>query len=259
VRVFVTNDDGVGSPGLVALVKALTEEGHEVVAVAPARECSGTSAAVGAIHELGEVEVKEVASAGLNGATVMAADAYPALIVIMACTEAFGRAPEVVVSGINRGLNVGYSVMHSGTVGAALTATHFSIPSLAVSIKWDDAGQVWESAARVAAEIVPTVAGRKNLVLNVNVPNLPLEEIKGARVARLCGSGLIRKVVRRPGAGGLVIEINEERADAGDTDVEVVRSGRVAVTALSPVSQAVDASAAEVASKLERGLFSVLS
>ena len=83
----------------------------------------------------GGIHVEAVAPPGLDGIKVLAADALPALIVITACLGAFGPPPDLVASGINPGRNVGRAVLHSGTVGAALTSVHFGLKGLATSIR----------------------------------------------------------------------------------------------------------------------------
>lgn len=133
-RVLVTNDDGVESPGLAPLVRAVVQQGHEVVVVAPDRDMSGSAAAIGQIHVDQGVEATPVELEGLAGVPAHAVDGPPGLCVLAARLGGFGDPPELVVSGINPGCNTGRAVLHSGTVGAALTAANFGCRGLAVSL-----------------------------------------------------------------------------------------------------------------------------
>jgi broad specificity polyphosphatase/5'/3'-nucleotidase SurE len=106
---------------------------------------------------------------------------------------AVGPKPDLVLSGINHGVNVGRSVLHSGTVGAALTASQLGISALAVSLRSGTVPEPWDSAADLAVALIPILAGAPaRTVLNLNVPALPLHEIRGLRWARVSGAGLIK-------------------------------------------------------------------
>jgi hypothetical protein len=121
--------------------------------------------------------------------------------VIAGALGAVGPKPDLVVSGINHGVNVGRSVLHSGTVGAALTASQLGISALAVSLRAGADPDPWESAADLAVALVPLLAAAPaRTVLNLNVPHLPLSEIRGLRWARVGGAGLI-KAARGGGPG----------------------------------------------------------
>jgi 5'-nucleotidase len=192
VRILVTNDDGIDSTGLHVLALAMREHG-EVVVAAPDAEYSGASAALGALHLI-RPEVHRVRLDGIDEA--WAVTGPPALCVMFARLGAFGGAFDLVVSGINPGANVGRAVYHSGTVGAALTARNGGISGVAVSQSvagfgvegqgWDEmlANQQWDTAATVARAVVGALVvdpPGEAVVVNVNVPNLPLDEIKGWR------------------------------------------------------------------------------
>jgi 5'-nucleotidase len=193
VRILVTNDDGIDSIGLHKLACAVVPFG-EVTVVAPDREYSGASAAFGAIH-LSRPEVHRTSIPDGDGLhAVWAVAGPPALCVMFARLGAFGDPFDLVVSGINPGANVGRSVYHSGTIGAALTGRNAGWTSVAISqaVKeggvegqaWDELleHQLWDSAATVAETIVAGLVADMPAApqcLNVNVPNLPVEEIKG--------------------------------------------------------------------------------
>jgi broad specificity polyphosphatase/5'/3'-nucleotidase SurE len=115
-----------------------------------------------------------------------------------------------VLSGINHGVNVGRSVLHSGTVGAALTASQLGISALAVSLRVGAEPDPWESAADLAVTLIPMLAAAPvRTVLNLNVPHLPLADIRGVRWARVSGAGLI-KSARGSGAGSWEAPNREE-------------------------------------------------
>ena len=199
MRVLVTNDDGFDAPGLAALARALVDAGHDVIVVAPLIEASGAGAGIGPVHlRRRGIRAETVTPAGLEAIEVIAADALPALIVITACLGEFGPLP---VSGINPGRNVGRAVLHSGTVGAALTAVEFGLKGLATSIQAgavpttyesaDGSHMHFESAAKLAVALACELEKAPDrTALNLNVPNLPLAEIRGIRRAHLAKSGL---------------------------------------------------------------------
>ncbi|NBU17035.1 MAG: 5'/3'-nucleotidase SurE, partial [Actinobacteria bacterium] len=192
MRILVTNDDGIDSIGLHVLARAMRQFG-EVVVAAPDQEYSGASAAIGAIH-LMQPEVHRRSIDGMS--EVWAVSGPPALCVFFARLGLFGAPFDLVVSGINPGANVGRSVYHSGTVGAAITARNGGVTGIAISQAvsgfgvegqgWDDAikDQQWDSAAIVAQVAVRgwiESGVTEPAAINVNVPNLPVERIAGWR------------------------------------------------------------------------------
>ncbi|MFN0089484.1 MAG: 5'/3'-nucleotidase SurE [Acidimicrobiales bacterium] len=191
MRLLVTNDDGIDSIGLHVLVRELAPLG-EVIVAAPDQECSGSGAAFGPLHIM-RPEIQRARVAGASEAWTV--NGPPGLCVILARLGVYGPI-DLVVAGINPGANVGRSVYHSGTVGAALTARNGGISGVAVSQAvvgfgvegqgWDDAlaNQLWDSAAVIGAAAVKALLDSlpaDPVVLNLNVPNLPLNEIKGWR------------------------------------------------------------------------------
>jgi 5'-nucleotidase len=204
MRILVTNDDGVGAPGLGALTRALvrwTKEGGndvsgappEIVVVAPSSNYSGAGAAVGSVTDGTAIAYQRAFVEGAESVEAYGLDASPALSVIAGALGAVGPKPDLVVSGINHGVNVGRSVLHSGTVGAALTASQLGISALAVSLRAGAEPDPWESAADLAVALLPLLAtAPERTVLNLNVPHLPLGEIRGLRWARVGGTGLIK-------------------------------------------------------------------
>lgn len=192
MRILLTNDDGIDSIGLHVLARAMRRFG-DVVIVAPDREFSGASAALGALHLI-QPEVRRADVEGIDEA--WAVTGPPALCVMFARLGAFGDPFDLIVSGINPGANVGRSVYHSGTVGAAVTARNGRVSGIAVSQAvtgfgvegqaWDEMliGQKWETAAAVASAFVEGFVSdmpRNPVVVNINVPNADISELKGWR------------------------------------------------------------------------------
>src|SRR5215472_162119 len=182
---LVTNDDGIRSEGLRQLAIAATQSDFDVLVAAPDQESSGSSAALSAVPADGRIMISRTELAGLPGVHTVAVDAAPAFIVFAALHGAFGPVPELVVSGINRGPNTGRAVLHSGTVGAAMTAAPYGMRTAAFSLDWRDGAQThWDTAAVVAAELLPGLRSqRPGVVLNVNVPNIPRSQLRGIRPA----------------------------------------------------------------------------
>ena len=248
MRILVTNDDGVESPGLESLARALVTAGHEVFVVAPTSDRSGSSAAIGPIWRSGPIPFVAHPWPSLPGIEVSGIDAAPATAVYAACLGGFGPPPELVASGINPGPNTGHLVLHSGTVGAALTAAGLGVPAVAVSIGWSEEGRyAWDTAARFGAAAVDWVAAPDDAprVLNVNVPNLPLAEVRGVREADLAPYGTFWTATAEAGEDDVVLEFkgNDSPVDP-DSDLALVRAGYVAVTPLSVLTPAPIAGAA---------------
>src|SRR5579872_3137110 len=195
VRILVTNDDGVRAPGIAALARAADGSGHEVVVVAPLVDYSGAGAAVGPVHSRDGVDYRSHVIEELDVPTY-GIDGPPALAVILACVGGFGPRPDLVLSGINHGINVGRSALQSGTVGAALTGAHFGLRALAVSIRWGDDPVPWETPATLATTLVPVLEGAPpGTTLNLNTPNVELVRLRGLRHGRLGRGGTIRSAV----------------------------------------------------------------
>ena len=198
MRILITNDDGVFAPGIEALARGLAaafEGRHELFVVAPLVDHSGTGAAVGPVYERESIPYEAVDIPGLADVPTFGIDGPPALAVILACIEGFGPRPDLVVSGINHGVNAGRSALHSGTVGATLTAAQFGVSGLAVSIAWGEDPVPWETPVSLAAGIVPALEGLPPAtILNLNVPAVAPHLLRGLRHGALGTVGLIRSV-----------------------------------------------------------------
>jgi 5'-nucleotidase len=250
VRVLVTNDDGVDAPGLAVLGRALSDIGCDVLVAAPAKEASGAGAGVGPLHTMHDgIDVATAEIPGLEGIETLAVEALPALIVIAGCLGAYGPPPDLVVAGINPGRNVGRAVLHSGTIGAALTAVHFNKRGLAVSIQ-SGPFSAFESAtgshihfgtaASLAAELAPRIAAAPpRTVVSCNVPNLPLSDLRGLRWAKLARSGLIRSaLVDAEGGTRMQLELGFGDTPPGDESDETLTAlGYATITPLASVAE----------------------
>jgi 5'-nucleotidase len=233
MRILVTNDDGVDSPGIVALAQSLQRAGHETVVVAPNSDRSGSSAAIGAVHRSGPIPFTEHAWTDFPDVRVLSIDAPPATAVYAACLGGFGDPPDLVASGVNPGANTGHLVLHSGTVGAALTAANFGVSGLAVSIGVGDPYR-WDTAAELAVAALGWLVDQPaKTVLNLNVPNLPREEVRGVRTASLAPFGTVRAALVESQGGGLQMELAEHGVELPpDSDTALVQAGFTSVTSL---------------------------
>ncbi len=179
-NILVTNDDGIFAPGIYALWEAMQEIG-EVTIVAPDTEKS----AVGhAITITDPIRVQQIHRK--NGFEGFAVKGTPADCVKIASRSLMKTPPDIVVSGINSGANVGSNIIYSGTVSAATEGTIIGIPSIAISLNSIKGGDMTASQ-KVAKTIVKKVLGNglpKGILLNVNVPNIPLDSIKGYRITK---------------------------------------------------------------------------
>ncbi|MET7423782.1 5'/3'-nucleotidase SurE [Dactylosporangium sp. NPDC005555] len=245
MRILVTNDDGIDSPGLHALAEMAVRLGHDVVIAAPAREASGSGSALTGVEADGRIAT-EVRPELFPGVPTFAVSASPAFIALMATRGAYGAEPDVVLSGINRGPNTGAAVLHSGTVGAAFTAVANGCCAMAVSLDVpfritgaDDPDEHWDTAAEVAGDLLPLLSGE--YVLNVNVPNLEAGDLRGIRRATLAQFGTVQMVLMEQGHGyvRMSLEQSDHGAEPGSDDAWLL-DGYVSVSAVRPPREASD-------------------
>jgi 5'-nucleotidase len=251
MRVLITNDDGVDSVGIQILAAAIAATGeHQVRVVAPADDRSGTGAALGNFSpSSGGLHATAVTLPDAPDIEAWAVEGTPAMCVLAAALGGFGERPELIVSGINAGLNTGRAVLHSGTVGAVLTGQNFGISGLAVSAALNDPWH-WDTAAAYAVEVLPMVVeAPPRSALNLNVPGLPYSEVRGVRWARLAPFGETRAAFvsdPAPEDDGTVgarrrlrmeLQLAEHEFD-DDTDTGTVRDGWAALTTLVGVVEA---------------------
>jgi 5'-nucleotidase len=263
MRILITNDDGVFAPGIAALARGLHAAfgaEHELVVVAPLVDHSGAGAAVGPVYERESIPYEHVDIPGLADVPTFGVDGSPALAVILGCIEGFGPRPDMIVSGVNHGINAGRSAMHSGTVGAALTGAQFGVRGIAVSIAWASEPEFWDTAVGLTCGLVPVLAeAEPATVLNLNVPAVRPDQLKGLRHGRLGRVGLIRSVrpehtpmpvegpaVDRTG-GAIVLSMRGMSGDADrlkeraelepESDAALVEDGWASVTPLVGVRE----------------------
>lgn len=245
VRTLITNDDGIRSPGLLRLAQAAVEAGLDVVVAAPAAEASGSSAAITAFETDGRIEFERRELEGLDGVEAYAVRAAPALIALLAGHGSFGPAPDLVLSGVNRGVNVGRAILHSGTVGAALTGGVNGARGLAVSlqIRPDASEPPWDVASRLASGLIPLLLEQPvGTVFNLNVPDAPDAPDPGRlpeyRLATLASFGIVHTTMTERGEGFLRLAV----ADPTDpvtpgSDAELLAAGHATVTAIDSVAE----------------------
>lgn len=177
MKILITNDDGVYAPGITALAEALSEIA-EVTVIAPDQNRSGISSAISL-----ELPLRVMRSPTgwymLNGT--------PADCVKLALSGFLSDEPDMVVSGINAGPNLGDDVVYSGTVGGAIEGRFLRLPSMAISCAGRHGKFYYDTAAKVAVDIIKRLEKNpleSGLILNVNVPNIPYDQLKGIKICR---------------------------------------------------------------------------
>ncbi len=246
LRVLVTNDDGIESPGVHALADELAQMGAEVTVVCPDREMSGA----GQSHTLRR-PVRLVRVPGPTGRSWCIRQGTPVDCVDMA-VRLWGPF-DYVVSGVNAGANLGDHVYYSGTAGAAWAASRQGIPALAVSlVRERDESWEWQSAARVTSKLIEEQVldghGRR-CWLNVNVPNKPWSELNGWCITRLAAHfshpPALAVECRQPDAIVATVRLKDSMAASEEgTDIAAVAHGFISVTVLAarPFSDSFDVS-----------------
>ena len=230
MKILVTNDDGIDSPGLLLLKQALERLGT-VFVVALDRNWS----AAGHTKTL-DKPLRVVKTKLADGHEALATDGTPSDSVTLAILGVLSERPDLVVAGVNKGPNLGGDITYSGTVAAAMEAVLNGIPGIAVSL---DAHAEWDFhyAADFAARLAEQVVKRgldPDVLLNVNVPSKPREQIQGVKITRL-GHRIYRDVLleRQDPRGQTYYWIGGEmptgRADEG-TDVKALVDGYVSMT-----------------------------
>jgi len=239
---LVTNDDGIESPGLAALVGCAIDGGLEPLVAAPAVESSGTSAGLTAAEDHRQIATQLRKLPALLDVTAYAVAAHPGLIAFTAAHGGFGQQPDVLLSGINRGANVGRAVLHSGTVGAALTASINGLRAMAVSLDVGLATDVvhhWSTAAEVAGRALDLLLDLEpGAVLNVNVPNVAPDQLRPLRRARLAAFGTVQSQVQRLDDGRLeIFSVTADDQPEPGTDAALLAAGHPTITPLRSVDE----------------------
>lgn len=177
MHILVSNDDGYRAPGIAVLAEALSAD-HEISVVAPERNCSGASNSLTLERGLRACQVDE------NSYYV---DGTPTDTVHLALTGLLSKEPDMVVSGINAGANMGDDVLYSGTIAAAMEGRHLGLPAIAVSMD-SYTPDYYETAAKAVVQLLKGLnetSFAANTILNINVPDIPWSEIKGFKATRL--------------------------------------------------------------------------
>ncbi|MCY3926056.1 MAG: 5'/3'-nucleotidase SurE [bacterium] len=261
MRVLVTNDDGIEAPGLGVLARCASQAGHDVFVVAPAREMSGTGASMGALALHCPIEFRRRRLPSLDGVESHAAEATPAACAILSCLGAVGEPPDLVLSGVNAGLNVGRSALHSGTVGAALAAAAWGAKGIGVSTPTGHGCVHWDTAASVAVDLAGWFMAECELrALNLNVPNVPRAALRGVRWAPLAPVGAIRSAIvgvaeTADGEGFNVLtdhEATDPAAAPSGSDRALVAGGWATLTGLGGLAEQIPADASSSERLLDR-------
>ena len=230
MKILVSNDDGYHAKGIIALTEAL-EAVADVIVVAPDRN---RSAASNSLTLSDPLRVKRHAENrySVNGT--------PSDCVHLALTGLLEEEPDLVVSGINHGANLGDDVIYSGTVAAAMEGRFLGLPTIAVSLVGDERLKHFDTAGRVAAEMVKKLeaaALSSDVILNVNVPDRPYEELAGMEAVRLGFRHKSEPVVKSKDPHGRTIfwvGPAGKGQDSGEgTDFHAIEQGVVTVTPLS--------------------------
>lgn len=226
--ILITNDDGIQSEGILALYEALKKE-HKVVVVAPDRERSAVSRALTLYRPI---------RAEFISTDKISVDGTPTDCVNLAINSLFKNEIDIVVSGINKGGNVAEDITYSGTVSAAMEGLLLGVPSIAISLAARE-NFIFETAVKVAAMLVKRIY-KKGLpydtLLNVNVPNIPYNHLKGIKITRMgkkrYSDNIIEKIDPRGKKyywlGGE--EVGFEKL--GNSDLEAIIDNYVSITPL---------------------------
>lgn len=226
MKILVSNDDGYLAKGITALADALSQIA-EVIVVAPDRNRSAASNSL-TLHSPLRIHEVEEGRYFVNGT--------PSDCVHLALSGFLDEDPDIVVSGVNHGANLGDDVIYSGTVAAAMEGRFLGLPAIAISLVGRHAGH-FDTAARVAAELVAKLqdtALPRDIMLNVNVPDVPYDDLKGFESTRLGFRHRSEPVVKEKDPHGRSIywigPAGEGQDTGVGTDFAAIERGIVAVT-----------------------------
>jgi 5'-nucleotidase len=238
MRALITNDDGVDSAGIALLARVALDAGLDVVVAAPHEERSGASASLTGMGVDDHLGIGRTEIEGLRGVEVYAVQASPALIAFVATRGAFGDPPDVVLSGINHGPNTGAAVLHSGTVGAALTALTHGVPAMALSSLATRPSH-WDTAEHVAHLAVTWMISHPTVdaVVNVNIPDVARSDFAGIVPASLARYGAVQAEIGDRGEDFVTVRFDEIHAEDDDSDASLLARNWATVTALRPPSE----------------------
>ncbi len=228
MKILLSNDDGVHAKGISVLYEALSKIA-EVTVIAPDRNCSGASNSLTLLNPLRATQLD-------NG--FYSVNGTPTDCVHLGVNQLLDEEPDLVVAGINNGANLGDDTLYSGTVAAATEGRHLGLPAIAVSLS-SKKEAYYETAAEVAVKIIKQLSTHplpKDQIININVPDIPLEELKGVKVTRLGARHKADTMTKQIDPWGRSVfwygSLGSE-SDAGEgTDFYAVNQGYAAVTPL---------------------------
>ena len=251
MRILISNDDGIHAPALPVLASRLARDGHDVMVAAPLEAHSGCGASIGKVEDGQVFSVAEVTLPGAENVAAFSVDGPPAFIVLAAVQGVLGTRPDIVVTGPNAGVNLGPLTLHSGTLGAAITAASNGLPAIALSTQKRARFGFAAAAEFCALNLCKLLDYMENdCALNINVPDLPLNEIAGIRLTRFAPKSLYTIVLTeaRDDVGGpgrkrrmsVSLQYDKEgashrkwRAESGkqdDSDAGAIIDGYISVT-----------------------------
>ncbi len=224
MNILLSNDDGIHAEGIQTLATALREIA-DVIIVAPDRNRSAASSSLTLVEPLRPLHLPN-GDYCINGT--------PADCVHLALNGFLSGRMDLVVSGINAGANLGDDLIYSGTVAAALEGRHLGLPAIAVSL---DGRQHYETAARVVCDLIPKLHGQllsSREIININVPDIPYEQLKGIKVCHLGYRAAAAEVIKQQDPRGDHIywigPSGLPEYDSEGTDFHAVANGYVSIT-----------------------------
>lgn len=233
MRLLLTNDDGINAKGIYALAKELEKE-YEVIIVAPDNQRSACGHSITITEPL---FVKELEINGIKS-KAYSVSGTPADCVRIGIDKLVEGKVDMVLSGINNGLNLGTDVIYSGTVSAAIEASIYKIPSIAVSTEINDDVEKYAVTAKYAAKILKTIKDTYNkddVVINVNVPLIPAENIKGIKVCNIGSKAYdcyFQEHIDENNDKRFYLKGNLSESEDENTDIYYIKRGYVTVTPL---------------------------
>jgi 5'-nucleotidase len=233
MKLLITNDDGIHAEGIYVLARELEKE-HEVIIAAPDDQRSACGHSITLTRPL---IIRKIDLQGIKS-KAYSIDGTPADCVRVAVDKLMNGNVDMVISGINKGVNLGTDVIYSGTVSAAIEAAIYKIPSIAISSEFKDKEENYELAAKTVVEVLKSLSSKSikdDLVLNINVPLEKEENIKGIKVCKIGNRTYNNCFIKKEDEqGNKVYEIIGTVNDTfdKDTDVDYFKQGYITLTPL---------------------------
>ncbi|MDI2090309.1 5'/3'-nucleotidase SurE [Commensalibacter oyaizuii] len=233
-RILLTNDDGIDAPGLKILENIANKIAKEVWIVAPERDQSGTSQSISIHHPLRATKKQE---------RHYAVSGTPADCVVMGVKQIMSNPPNLILSGVNRGGNLGIETIFSGTVGAAMTGCLLNIPSIALSQNFTDGQEIcWETAYHHGPKILEDLSKRSwyqpQSCLNINFPDCPYDEVKSVEfttqgIGYIEDVGAVKKTDTRQQPYYWLNFSRPIKPDNNETETQAINNKSIAITPLT--------------------------